>query len=74
MKAKPMELQPDLAIDTSALAALCEPHGVRRLALFGSTSRDDFNDESDIDFLVEFLPEHQVGMLEIARLRTRAFC
>jgi predicted nucleotidyltransferase len=28
--------------------------GVRRLALFGSTAREESTDESDLDFLVEF--------------------
>lgn len=28
-------------------------HGVRRAALFGSTARDDQNDRSDVDLLVE---------------------
>lgn len=33
---------------------LCERHKVRELYLFGSALTDKFNDESDIDFLVEF--------------------
>ncbi len=38
------------------LKALCEQHGVERLALFGSALRDDFDPEkSDLDFSVTFL-------------------
>jgi hypothetical protein len=33
---------------------LCKQHKVRELYLFGSVLTDRFNDESDIDFLVEF--------------------
>jgi len=33
---------------------LCNQHKVRELYLFGSVLTDRFNDESDIDFLVEF--------------------
>ena len=33
---------------------LCKRHKVRELYLFGSVLTDKFNDESDIDFLVEF--------------------
>lgn len=33
---------------------LCKRHKVRELYLFGSILTDTFNDESDIDFLVEF--------------------
>ena len=36
---------------------LCSRYGVRRLALFGSAVRDDFDPlRSDLDFLVEFQP------------------
>jgi predicted nucleotidyltransferase len=39
-----------------SIAALCRKHGVRRLDLFGSAAREDFDAaRSDIDFLVEFL-------------------
>ena len=39
------------------IEALCRKHGVRRLAVFGSGVRVDFDDgESDLDFLVEFAP------------------
>lgn len=39
------------------LEALCERHGVERLALFGSALRDDFDPEkSDLDFSVTFSP------------------
>lgn len=43
-----------------SLHALCERYGVRRLALFGSAVREDFDpQQSDLDFLVEFrsIPE-----------------
>ncbi len=37
------------------LADLCRKHHVRKLAVFGSALRDDFDPErSDIDFRVEF--------------------
>jgi predicted nucleotidyltransferase len=39
------------------LAELCRQYHVRRLALFGSALRDDFDPQrSDLDFLVEFEP------------------
>jgi predicted nucleotidyltransferase len=39
------------------LAALCKQHHVRRLAVFGSAARNDFDTlRSDIDLLVEFEP------------------
>jgi predicted nucleotidyltransferase len=37
------------------IRALCVKHGVRRLELFGSAARGDFNPaDSDLDFFVEF--------------------
>lgn len=41
----------------SALEQLCRQYGVRRLELFGSALCDEnFAKNSDLDFLVEFLP------------------
>ncbi|MBP9990594.1 MAG: nucleotidyltransferase domain-containing protein [Bacteroidales bacterium] len=36
------------------ILALCEKHRVRRLSVFGSVLTDRFNDESDVDFVVDF--------------------
>src|SRR5215211_6516965 len=36
------------------LAALCRRHGVRRLDVFGSAARGDFEDKSDLDFIAVF--------------------
>lgn len=38
------------------IAALCKKYGVKRLELFGSAARGDFDPaKSDVDFFVEFL-------------------
>ena len=40
-----------------ALISLCQQHGVRDMALFGSAAGEGFNPEtSDIDILIEFDP------------------
>lgn len=36
------------------ILVLCETHKVRMLSVFGSVLTDRFNDESDIDFVVDF--------------------
>lgn len=36
------------------ILSLCETHKVRMLSVFGSVLTDRFNDESDIDFVVDF--------------------
>src|SRR5665213_907362 len=51
-----------VAIDREKLAALCRTRGVRKLSLFGSVVRDDFDpSKSDIDILVEYLPGRHPG-------------
>ncbi len=50
------------------VAEFCRLHHIRRLAVFGSALRSDFNDNSDIDILVEFEPEHIPGLFGIARM------
>jgi hypothetical protein len=45
----------DIQRHRALVAALCRRHGARRLDLFGSATRDDFDaKQSDLDFLVEF--------------------
>lgn len=36
------------------ILVLCKTHKVRMLSVFGSVLTDRFNDESDIDFVVDF--------------------
>jgi hypothetical protein len=44
-----------IGIKDEQIAELCRRHRVRRLALFGSAVREDFDPRrSDLDFLVEF--------------------
>ena len=46
-------------IQDPRLIIICRQYGVRRLELFGSAAREDYDHaESDLDFLVEFDP-HQ---------------
>lgn len=50
------------------IAAFCRRHGVRELRLFGSALRDDFRDDSDVDFLVEFEAGTTIGLLGLAQM------
>src|SRR5690606_26046243 len=40
--------------DLNLIKKLCEKYRVRTFAAFGSVNRDDFNEDSDIDFVVDF--------------------
>ncbi|MCK4658451.1 MAG: nucleotidyltransferase domain-containing protein [Phycisphaerae bacterium] len=45
-----------------ALVEVCRRYGVARLEVFGSAATEAFDPEvSDIDFLVEFLPDQDIG-------------
>ena len=57
-----------LSIPKSELADFCKAHGIRRLAIFGSAIRTDFDTESDVDVLVEFAPGRAPGLLGVASM------
>ena len=42
------------------IIALCKVHNVKSIALFGSAAKDSMNENSDIDFLVQFSEEIEV--------------
>jgi predicted nucleotidyltransferase len=53
----------------SYLPAIRREFGVRRLALFGSTARDEARDDSDLDILVDF----ETGPTFLSFMGLRAF-
>ena len=61
-----MSLQ--IEIPQHKTAEFCRRNHIRRLAIFGSALRPDFDPESDIDILVEFDPEHTPGLFGVARM------
>jgi len=58
----------DIEVDAAKLAELCRRYQVRELSLFGSAARGEMRPDSDIDLLVEFLPEADISLLEHAGL------
>ncbi len=55
----------NLAEYSDKLSTLCAIYGVKRLELFGSASRGDFDREnSDLDFLVEFAEYRSTGAFD----------
>ena len=62
-------MPPNIDIPSQEIAAFCQNHHIRQLALFGSVLRDDFGPESDVDVLVEFEPEARVGYQRFFRLQ-----
>ena len=53
-----------VSFDEQAFLRLCETYRIAELSFFGSVIRDDFNPaRSDLDVLVEFLPDTPVRTL-----------
>jgi hypothetical protein len=61
-------MSPAIELPRPAIEAFCRRHGIRRLSLFGSVLRPDFRQDSDVDVLVEFVPDRRIGLLGMAAL------
>ncbi len=71
MKRESMSLhfQPGIApLAGPALTGLCRRYGVKELSLFGSAARGEMHPDSDVDLLVEFEPNHRIGLIQFERL------
>ena len=52
-----------IQIDREKIAEFCRGRGIRKLSLFGSVLRDDFDPaRSDVDVLAEFAPGVRPGL------------
>lgn len=59
-------MPPTIESRRASLDDLCRRMDVRTLEVFGSAARDDFDPaSSDIDFLVEFVPQTQRPALDL---------
>jgi predicted nucleotidyltransferase len=52
------------------LARICQKHGIKKIALFGSGTRDDFRPDSDVDVLIELLPQRRIRLKSHVRIVT----
>lgn len=50
-----------LPISPDQISAFCRKWKLKELSIFGSALRDDFREDSDVDVLVETLPESELG-------------
>ena len=48
---------------------LLNRYGVRKIYLFGSSSRNESDAASDVDLIVEFDPQARIGLFRFSRLR-----
>jgi predicted nucleotidyltransferase len=50
------------------LENFCKANKIKKLSLFGSYLKNNYNEKSDIDFLVEFESDSNHGLLDIAKM------
>ncbi len=50
-----------LNVQNDKLQEICERYGITKLSVFGSSIHDTAGPESDLDVLVEFLPDRTPG-------------
>ena len=55
-------------LPTHKIANFCKENHIVKLSLFGSVLRGDFQEGSDIDFLVEFEPGKAPGLINYCRM------
>ena len=58
-----------IEIPQDKIVAFCSRYNVARLALFGSVLGSEFSSDSDVDVLVVFDQNAEVGFLMLSRMR-----
>lgn len=56
-------------LDPEFLEAFCRRWKIRELSLFGSALRDDFQPDSDLDFLVSFDPAATWDLFDLVAMK-----
>jgi uncharacterized protein len=59
-----MTIATGITLPDADLAELCHRHEIKELMLFGSAARGEMRPDSDIDLLVEFLPQAKPGLFK----------
>jgi predicted nucleotidyltransferase len=54
--------------DYNDIVPLCEKYGINELSIFGSSIRDDFTQNSDVDILVSFGNKAEITLFDIMDL------
>ena len=59
-----------LGISQSEIETICKKWKIKEMALFGSVLRDDFSDDSDVDVLLVFTPQHGWNLFDLMDLKS----
>jgi len=57
------------SVSKEKISEFCQRWKIVELSIFGSALRDDFNEQSDIDILVVFAKNAEIGLFEIAQIQ-----
>jgi predicted nucleotidyltransferase len=63
-RSAPMTIAAGMELPEAEIGKICRRYRVKELAVFGSAARGEMRPDSDIDLLVEFLPEAKVSLLQ----------
>jgi predicted nucleotidyltransferase len=59
-----MVIAQGVELPEAGIAEICRRYQVKALSVFGSAARGEMRSDSDVDLLVEFLPEAEIGLLQ----------
>jgi predicted nucleotidyltransferase len=62
-------IHPSLNLPRDKIAEFCRQHQIKSLSVFGSATREDFRPDSDVDFLVEFEANANIGLFEMVEMQ-----
>lgn len=61
-------VNPSVIFPEHQLDVFCQRYPIRKLSLFGSVLRDDFEADSDVDVLVEFAPDARISFFDMVTM------
>jgi hypothetical protein len=64
-----MTIAPGIIMPESEVADICQRYRVKELSVFGSAARGKMRPDSDIDLLVDFLPDAHPGLLDLSAMK-----
>jgi uncharacterized protein len=61
-------LSPGIELPLDKIAQICRKYKIRELGVFGSVARGEATPESDVDILLEFLPDSGMSLFRLEDL------
>ena len=63
-----MTLATGVCLPEAEIGEICRRYRVKELSVFGSAARGELRPDSDVDFLVDFLPDARPGLLGLSAM------